>query len=82
MRPHETHPSLINEMLDTLGSVTNGGRPHLMRKIVTALSLHPLAKRRGSSYAGTLEALSREAHRLAPDDRSFTHAARELIARQ
>jgi hypothetical protein len=78
--PAERAPALsaLDEMLERLESVTDAGRRHLMSKILTVLTAHPLAS--APCFVALFEDMRREALKPAPDGRVFARAARPLVA--
>jgi len=69
----------VGEMLERLDSVTDAGRRHLMAKIVTVLSAHPLASADPGVGARVAD-LRREADKPAPDGPWFVGVARPILS--
>jgi hypothetical protein len=70
----------IDEMLDRLETVTHAGRQHLMTKIVSVLTSHPVIASGGPFIAERVEDLRREAGKAAPDGYAFARATRALFS--
>ena len=76
---------LAREMLSTMETVTFGGQPYLMEKIVAliakVLSEGPLGRgrRNGTALKAQLVQLKDMAGRAFPDIRSFVHRAQGLL---
>jgi hypothetical protein len=72
----------IDEMLDRLETVTHAGQQHLMAKIVSVLTAHPVIASGGPVAAARIERLRQESQKTAPDFSSFARATRALLSQE
>jgi hypothetical protein len=88
MRPSPTEPAVsrlrldaVREILRALDTATHAGQQHMMMKVLGLLRReapardHWVGDQEWSKIAAALEALAREASRLAPDAGAFTRHA-------